>query len=223
MIVILRDQQRNRIQIAFFCGLFGAAGALFFLAVFITMHVLRADLSPVDSYVSDYANGPYGMVFRSALIIHGFGNLATAIGLVFSFTTIRSGQWGAMLFGTAAVGIILGGLFSIDPDGAPRTIAGVIHTITASISFPIEAIALVFFSQAFGHSANWRPLSLITPVIIVGAIIVLAWLLIAVMTKSMSGLAERAAFAVFLTWEILVAILLARNNASGLLRYASLR
>lgn len=197
----------------FFWGALGAAGALSFLALLVVLHVRRPDLSPVGSYVSDYANGRYGTLFRSALVVHGLGNLATAGGLASVFVTSRAGRWGAGLFGAAAVGIILGGLFSIDPVGAPRTIAGTIHTFVASVGFPIEAGALLSFAQTFGTVPGWRSLSLITSGAAASGIAALAWLLVAVMTGSVPGLAERAVFSVFLAWEILAAIFLMRNGS----------
>lgn len=193
-------------RLLFFLGLLGTTGALSFLAVLIALHVLRPDMSPVGSYVSDYANGIYGLLFRVALIVHGFGNVATAAGLTSLFRASHSGQWGVFLFGAAAAGTILGGVFSIDPAGVPSTIAGSIHRIVASLSFPLEAGALLFLFRPLRTLPGWRSLSLITSTAAPAGLAALLWLLVAVLTGSMPGLAERAVFAVFLGWEILAAI-----------------
>lgn len=197
----------------FLLGLLGATAAFSFLVLLIFMHGLRPDLSAIGSYVSDYANGRYGILFRSALVVHGLGNLATACGLASVFASSRSGRYGAILFGTAALGIILGGLFSIDPTNAPRTIAGTIHSIVASVSFPIEAAALVCLSLAFSAAVGSRPLSLITAAAAAGSITALAWLLVSVKMGSVPGLAERVVFAVLLPWEILAAFFLMWNGS----------
>lgn len=213
-----RDQGpavRNRRGSPSFWGLLGATGALSFLALLIVLHVLRPDLNPATSYISDYANGRYGIVFRSALVVHGLGNLATAAGLASVFTTSRAGRWGATLFGAAAVGIMLGGLFSIDPANAPRTIAGTTHTIVASVGFPVEACALLLLSRAFAALPDWRSLSLITAIAAAGGMAALAWLLFAAMTGSVPGLAERAVFAIFLASEIVAAVFLTRNGSTA--------
>ena len=207
----LKARSRRRLSVIY--GLLGATGAFSFLVLLIVLHRLRPDLSPVGSFVSDYANGPYGSLFRSALVFHGLGNFVTAVGLASVFVTSRSGRSGAILFGIAAVGTILGGFFSIDAFSAPRTMAGTIHKIVASVSFPVEAVALIFFSQALGALTGSRSFSLITFAAAAGGITALAWLLASLVTGSFPGLAERAAFAVFLIWEISAAIFLIRNSS----------
>lgn len=197
-------------KLSFYCGILGATAGLLFFGVFISLHALRPDLDAVTNYVSEYANGSYGWVFRSVLIVHGFGNMATAVGLAVVLATAqitisRSAWCGPALFAGAALGIVLGGIFSIDPAGAPSTVAGAIHTRVSSIAFPIEAGGLLLLRQGFRQLPEWRSLAFITSIAASGGVAALVWLLAAVITGSMPGLAERVVFLLFMTWEILTA------------------
>lgn len=148
--------------------------------------------------MSDHANGSYGTIFRAALLLHGLGNLAMAVGLTAVFADSRSARRGAVLLGIAAIGILLGGVFSIDPPGAPRTIAGAIHSVAAAVSFPIEAGALLFFARAFRTNSTWGLFAGFTRLIAVAGLLCLAWVFAAVWLKGAVGLPERVSFLVFL-------------------------
>jgi hypothetical protein len=187
-------------------GFFGATSAIFLFALLILLHWLRSDLDPLNNYVSDYANGSYGIFFRIGLVLHGLGNIAIAMGVGTALTGSRAGQRGAMILGITALGIVVGGIFSIDPTGTLRTITGTIHTIAAETSFPIEAVALLFFAYAFRDTLRWNSFVNFTLGIAIVGILCLTWLFIAVMTRTVPGLAERAVFLVFFVREIWIGV-----------------
>lgn len=207
-------QFRKSCGLPLLLGLVGATAATAFLVVLIGLHVLRPDLS-VRDFISHYADGSYGALFRSSLVVHGFGNLATATGIALVFISSRSGYWGAILFGAAALGIVLGGLFSIDSVGSVQTVSGRVHTIVTFVSFPIELAAMLLLSIAFAGEPRWQRLSVITATAAAAATAALAWLLLAIISGAAAGLAERAAFAVFLPWEIIAAVVLVRNERAS--------
>ncbi|MBC8076047.1 MAG: DUF998 domain-containing protein, partial [Chloroflexales bacterium] len=47
----------------------------------VALHLLRADLNPIEHFVSEYAVGAFGPVMTSAFITWGLGILALIIGL----------------------------------------------------------------------------------------------------------------------------------------------
>lgn len=194
-------------------GGLGASGAIIWLGTLIVLHLLRPDISFVRSYVSEHANGSYGLIFRTALLLHGLGNLALAVGLAVAYADSRSARRGAMLLGVAAFGILLGGGFSIDPPGAPPTIAGAIHSVVALTSFPIETGALLFFARAFRTNSTWGLFAGFTRLIAVAGLFCLPWLFGAVLFGGAVGLPERVGFLVFLSWNIPAGILLAIHGA----------
>jgi len=203
---------RRTLRVAGYLGLAGAAGAIFFLATFISLHWLDPSISVVRNYVSDYANGPYGRLFQASLFVHGAGNLAIAGGLILVVNSL-AGKWATSLFGLASLGVLLSSAFSADPEGVPRTIAGTIHVVAAFTAFPIEVLALIFFAHAFRRLPSWQTFAKTTIVIALFSIVFLLWLLVAVARGLEPGLPERASLIILITWEILVGARLAIRAA----------
>lgn len=166
------------------------------------MHLLRADLSPVADFVSDYANGPYRRLFATSAIVHGVGNLAIAAGLWLVFEGSPSGRWGVGLFGLAALGMVVAGAFPTDAPGASTTVAGATHRGAATVSFVAELVALVLLAPAVRDRLGWRAHAWLTRVLAVLAAYALAWLAAAIAAGWPPGLPERAALVVFLVWEL---------------------
>lgn len=202
----------------------GAGGASAFLAALVALHLLRAaDLSPVADYVSDYANGPYGGLFTISAIVHGAGNLAMAAGLWLAFKGSRPGRWGVGLFGLAALGMLVAGVFPTDASGAPSTLVGAIHRGAADVAFTVELIAVALLARAFRDRRGWKAHARLTRVVGVLAAASLAWLVAALAVGWPPGLPERATLAVFLAWELTTGLrLLSVRADAGLLASATL-
>ena len=88
------------------CGMFGLIGVPVFWGGQAALHALRTDLSVVNDYVSDYANGPWGPLFTVATLVHGVGNLAIAAGLGYALGSARAARAGVLLFTVAAFGLV---------------------------------------------------------------------------------------------------------------------
>ena len=173
---------------------------------------LGVELSPLNRFVSDYANGPYGALFTAAILIHGTANLGIAAVM---YATIQGSPWarrGVVLFGMASVGLIIGGLFPTDPSGSARTLQGNLHSAAAASGFATEFLALVCLARGFLTEPAWRSHVGITARLAALAGGSLAWLLVSViLDRGFPGLAERAALGTLLAWEIATAIRLARR------------
>lgn len=183
-------------------GAAGAAGALAFLATLVSLHLLDPGIRVVADYVSDYANGPYGGLFATSVVVHGAGNLAMAAGLWRALGDTRAARQGAVLLGLAAVGLVAGGVFPTDPPESPATWVGVVHRTAASTSFAVELLALVVLVPAFRDRPLWRGHALLTRVLSIPAGLALAWLVVAIAKGWPPGLPERLALAIFLAWEL---------------------
>lgn len=191
------------------CGTVGLIGVLVFWAGQAALHVLRGDLSVVDDYVSDYANGPWGWLFTVATLVHGVGNLAIAAGLGYALRRNRVARAGALLFGLAALGLFVAAIFPTDPAGAPQTLTGLVHRVTAMGSFAVELVALALLGLAFSADAGWRSYLRLSLALTAVAALALAWLLLAIVVDRAPGLPERAALLTFTVWEFTTAALLA--------------
>lgn len=191
-------------------GMFGAIAATLFLVVLIALHVLRPDISSIRDYVSDFANGPYGDVLRAASFVHGIGNVAIAAALWLVVGESPSGRWGAMLFGAAAIGVIVAALFPTDLPGRPSTPSGTTHLVAAFASFAIEAVALFLLARVFKHLPSRNFFAGTTRVLATLGSASLVLLLAFRMAGIAPGLAERSALLAFVAWELSAAVQLAR-------------
>lgn len=186
-------------------GFAGVMGTLFFLFVFVFLHWLTPGISIVEDYISDFANLPYGFLFESTLAFHGLGNLAMALGLLVCIGSLQIGRSGAMLLAGAAVLTIVTAVFPTDP-AATSTLVGEIHTISAFVSFALEALSLLFLAFAFQNIAEWRKLSRFTLFVDFIGVAALLWLVVAIGQGARPGIPEHALFIPYLWWEFLIAL-----------------
>lgn len=195
-------------------GLLALIGVGTFVSSLTVLHWISPDISWTDDYVSYLANEPHGWLFGFGTFVHGSGNLALALGLR---SAIGSGQlrnWGGLLLGLAALGILLTAFFPIDPVGQVVSITGTIHRTLASSAFTLELAALFVFSLAFALSRqrHWHQQKSISLSLAVISAIGVTWFMIANQLEVMPGLAERAALLAFMLWEVWMIIQLIRPN-----------
>lgn len=183
----------------------GVLGAFVFLSAVVTLHLVRRDISPVDGFVSDYANGWTRSLFTVAVLGHGVGNVALAVGLGVDLGTSRTARWGAFAFGAAGIGLLIAGVFRTDPAYAPPSMSGQVHSGAVSISFLVELAALLVFAGVFRLHPDWRAYARPTLVLAILAGATMLWMLVAVEMHWVPGIAERTALGVFLIWEFLAA------------------
>jgi len=183
-------------------GKLGLLGLLVFGSSIIVLHLIGSDIDLTGHYVSNLANMPFGWIFMSGAFVHGWGNLALTKGLHGALQPGRLRTWGVLLFGLAAVGLLVAALFPIDPPGQVPSLTGGIHHSAASASFVFELFALFIFSAAFGRHRRWRRQRAVSLVLSVGAAMALTGFIISMELDIVPGLTERVALAVFMAWEI---------------------
>ena len=204
---VLTKARRSRLF-----GILALIGASTFFLSLAALHAMSSGIDWVNGYVSDLANEPHGLVFGVGAFVHGWGNLALSLGLYYALPAGRLRNWGVLFLGLAAIGIMLTGLFPIDPPGAAASFSGSLHRPVSSTAFILEIIALLIFSLVFTSCADprWRRLKTISWVLTVAAIAAVIWFSIADVSKIMVGLSERAALGALMVWEIRVIFQLVR-------------
>ncbi len=185
------------------CGVAGIAGALYLFIVLIAMHILRPEFNYITEFTSNYANGPYGSLFRSSLIIHGIGNGLMAVGLGYSLKGHRWGKIGAIFFGLSALGILFAGIFSTDATGSPQTVSGTIHVVAAIIAYVAEVVALFCLARAFLQNQYWQSFAPISGAIAKIGTVGFLTLIALLNFRFIPGLVERAASIPLYLWEFL--------------------
>ncbi len=193
-------------------GLLGLVGLVAFASSLIVLHLTSSNIDLMDHYVSNLANQPLGWVFMAGAFVHGWGNLALTLGLRAALNPGGLRTWAVLLFGLAALGILLAAVFPIDaPDQVPG-VSGRIHRSAASATFALELAALFVFSSAFGRDRRWRRQRVVSLVLAVCATVAIISFVIAIQLDVAPGLAERIAMLVLLVWEIWVSIQLIRTG-----------
>lgn len=189
-------------------GLAGLLGGISFVATLVVLQVAEPPIGLTRHYISEFANGPLGWLFAGAAVAHGLGNLALDFGLRRTLAPGRLRAGAVLLFGLAAAGIVLVGLFPTDPGGDAVTLAGMAHRAVAATSFPVELVALFLFSAAFAESPDWRGLARWSFVVSAAAALATAGLLLAVLVGRAPGLTERLALGSFMWWELSASVVL---------------
>lgn len=142
-----------------------------------------------------------------------FSGLLVEVFVVGLFLSIRR-RWGfgfsigvLVCFG---FGLLLIGAFQTDPSGAPDTIEGTIHSITAIVVFSIFPAACLLISPSLRSDPYWKgffPYTIVTSVLALVLLIMHLWL---PEELSWFGLCERILVANMVIWVEVMAIQLLR-------------
>jgi hypothetical protein len=184
-------------------------GVAWFAATTLALHAGSGALDVGRHYVSDFATGSGGLLFRVGVLGHAVGNVALVIGL---HRSVRDGAleaWASGLFLLATVGMAITGLWNTDPFAAAPSAAGAIHRMAASSAFSVELVALFLYSAAFAAQTRWRAAVRVSLAMSAGAAGASAMLLSAIVLDWRPGIAERAALATFMGWEFWAGVQLA--------------
>jgi len=194
-------------------GLLGLIGVLVFLLSLLTLHLMSPGFDGTEKYVSDMANEPLGLLFVGGTFVHGWGNLCLALGLRATLSPGPMRKWGVVLYGLSALGILLAALFTVDATGQVPTLVGRIHRGAAGGGFLLELAALFVLTAAFGRQQPWRRYQAASLAISVLAAIAVTAFATGVQIDFAKGVLERLVLAVFLTWGVLVALVLIRETS----------
>lgn len=191
-------------------GTLGVAGSVYFFISVVAMHVIEPNLSPIERFVSDYANGRAGWLQGLAFIVFGIGILSIAVGLYRALNPQKRATAAAVLYGIFGVGIIAAGIFPTDvplEDGTTGyTFAGQMHDVTGIFGF-LSLIAGTFLLRGiFARHQQWqalaRPARWFSWAILVG---LLVFVIVGEITN-LVGILQRIWLVIVVTWLILLAV-----------------
>lgn len=157
--------------------------------------------------ISEYADGPYGVIMTSVFFVQAIGSIALAR-LVWGIQPRkRKNLLGGLLFVFAAIGDVIAGLFQADPITAKTmTSHGSIHMAGGLIRFVSLAIGLPLLSSVLKKIAHWqkhgsllKTIGTMFVVVFLGTVVVLAPL-------GLFGLGQRTFIFMALAWMFIVAL-----------------
>ncbi|HEY7462272.1 MAG TPA: DUF998 domain-containing protein [Gemmatimonadota bacterium] len=169
------------------------------------LHILRPDLAPASSMISDYAVGQYGWVMATVFFVWGVGCLMLLLGL------IRAGlRSGIAKLGAAMLGLVslctVNAFFPTDLPDAPETRSGFIHGVVFLVAMASFIPATLLLGVGFGRDSRWRRYrsTALTLALLNVAAVVLQFL---TLHRGMPyGLVNRFVFAMMMAWFIATAI-----------------
>jgi hypothetical protein len=199
---IMRVQASNPSRL-FFC--LGLAGHGAFVLLIALLHFIRPDHNPISQALSEYANGPYGMLLSAALFALALGSNTIVLLLLQVSPRSRNSQIGLGLLMIWGIGVFLAGAFPLDPTDAERTLSGTIHILASLTAF----VAVIVGINILSMSGAIRVPSAAYPRIAKGlghASATLFVILFALIPAGLGGLGQRVLVALVLFWFTLTAM-----------------
>ena len=199
-------------------ALAGIVGPVLFATVAVVEGWLRPGYDSFRMYLSELALGPRGVVQIANLIAFGTSLLLFAGGLAAEFPDGPASRWGPRLIGISGAALIGAGLGVMDPLPTPLAQLswhGWLHALSGTVVWDAWPIGCFVFAWRFQNDGRWRPLAGFT--FAVGGITAVLAIVLKAMVWSIrlwpenpaamwGGAVQRLAFAVWLCWEMRVAL-----------------
>lgn len=187
-------------------------GALYYAASVLALHALEPQMSPAESFISDY------VIARPWLTTTTFLGLAVALGaLAVTLKGRLSGRGakiGTVALWVATVGVLAAGAFPADGVDPPETLVGTLHVVAGLVAFPAMCVAVIGLSASVRRDDQWKDLGLVVTVL--GILVVATFLATMgyLFDRGLGGLGQRALFVFLLAWVVIIAGRQARAQES---------
>ncbi|WP_246632990.1 DUF998 domain-containing protein [Pseudonocardia nigra] len=166
---------------------YGVLAGAFYLVVGIVQGLLRDGYEFTRHDLSLLANGPYGWIQVTNLIVTGVMVVVAAVGVRRAMRPGPAATWAPALLAAYGVGLIGAGVFPADPmfgfppgtpDGPPATptVAGFLHLVTAGLGFVCLVAACFVLAHRFARRgrADWAWYSRITAIVFLAGFVGIA-------------------------------------------------
>ena len=207
----MNTKRSNPSRLFFYLGFAGHGTFVLLIAL---LHFIRPDHNPLSQALSEYANGPYGMLLSAALFALALGSNTIVLMLLQVSPRSRASQVGLGLLMIWGIGAFLAGAFPLDPPDAERTLSGTIHVLASMTAF----VAVIAGINVLSMSGAIRVPSESYPRIAKGlghASATLFVILFALIPAGWGGLGQRVLVALILFWFTLTAMHVAATADAG--------
>jgi hypothetical protein len=191
-----------------------AGGVLYFFVVVLLLHLLSPEFDPRTRFISEYAHSPYGYLLTSAFFALGLGSIC----LVAALLKMESSQGvrrkaGLALLAVWSIGVIIDGIFPIDPGVEPVTTAGTIHLMAAMIAFISLMVASLLLSLGFRQIDYFRKMSRSALVLV--SLIFLSFIIGNIPDPATQGLTQRLFVLFCLGWLLFISLNVRSSTKRG--------
>jgi len=194
------------------CAICGVIGPIAFAIVVIASGLLQPAYNHVTQYVSELGarGAPNAMIMNVAgFSLLGMFIIAFAFGLHLGVNEGKGSKIGPVLLAVSGAGFVAVGLFPLDPSGVNVSFTGLMHVVSARITWIGLILALLFIAQRFKNDPEWKDYRLYTLATVLVAL-VLAVMLDFIGIEGWMGALQRLFLGVRLLWIEIVAIKLLR-------------
>ena len=132
------------------------AGALYLLLLLFLV-VLRTELDPTTTVISEYALGRHGWLMTLGFVLWAVAYASLLVALA-PYARGVTGRIGLVVLAATIVGLLLAAVFQTDPmstQATVRTVHGRIHEWAALLAGNLP-LAAIFFSISLPRHAAWR-------------------------------------------------------------------
>ena len=204
----------------------GAAGPPLFVGVFLVDGATRAGYDPWVHWVSHLSLGDRGWLGVANLVFFGLLMLGFSPGLRRTLRQGRGSAWGPRLISLLGLGLILCGVFTIDPGlgyppGTPRdstTWHGQVHDLAGVIVFGSMTAVCFVLARRFEdpHWRGWKLFSVLAGATVAASFVACSVLVsldfAGVLPGAPGGLFERVSLVAGGAWISLLALRLSREG-----------
>lgn len=196
----------RRLNIRSVLAFAGMAGPLVLAVTDLTAAFTNPDYSLVRDSISSLALARLGWLQTIGFLAIGLLVEIFVAGLLFNIKGVRGFHFSIGLLVFFGFGLLLIGAFRTDPVGAPDTIEGTIHGLTASAVFWLFPVAILVIAPSLKSDPNWRNIFLYT--VVAGILAVILVLILGFLQDDISwfGLLERLLVANMIIWVEVAAI-----------------
>lgn len=191
-------------------------GIVYYIIIFVTLHFLRPDVNPIIQFTSDYSFGPFRILMITAYFSMSLGSLALAFGLYQGVSQQARSLFGFIFFGIWIIGLLIAGVFPLNPNATQQTIVRTIASVNAPLHVLSLAIGAILISRRFKQDDNWR--SLHGTMLTLSLIMLALFIGVGIATATgleFAGLGQRLFIVIALTWLLLASARL-RHISTGL-------
>lgn len=130
------------------------ASAGSFLGLLVLLHLIKPEVDPSWQMISDYGVGGFGWVMSVAFLSLAASCVAAAVALRPHLRSWPS-RIGAVFLLIAALGLIIGGVFPVDPVGEEITFQGEMHGVGFMLGVPGFLVAATLISGGLARDPGW--------------------------------------------------------------------
>ncbi len=186
------------------------AGVIYFTLVFIAMHFLQPELSPIKAPGSAYVLGAYGSLMTTTYFMMCAAWLGASYGLVMTLPRSRLTRTAFAIALIACAGILIAASFPMDYPPPMRTTSGRLHALGGALTFPSIALASNLFSLSMRRDGYWKRISAVASALSVGIVVAFVLGLSSILILGFGGYAQRILIALLFGWISTVGLHLTR-------------